>query len=133
MSDTMAKKKDKGPALTEEEVLEFLKAHPHFLSRNPDIVDFLLPPRENKGKGIADFQYYMVQRLKSDRDEIFQSAREIVETSRANMNNQARIHTAVLMLLESRNFEDFIRTITLDLASILDIDIVSLIVESEGK
>jgi uncharacterized protein YigA (DUF484 family) len=61
------------------------------------------------------------------------SARELVENSRHNMNNQARINRAILLLLEAQNFEDFIRTITLDFASLLDVDIVSLIVETDGE
>ena len=48
------------------------------------------------------------------------------------MNNQQRIHAAVLRLLESNNFEDFIHTITMDLASILDVDIAVLVVEADG-
>ncbi|MGH1399548.1 MAG: DUF484 family protein, partial [Alphaproteobacteria bacterium] len=58
--------------------------------------------------------------------------REVIENSRANMNNQQRIHAAVLRLLEAKNFEDFVHTITMDLASMLDVDIAVLVVEAEG-
>ena len=54
----------------------------------------MVPPKEKFGKGVADFQHYMVQRLKADRDEVLESAREVVENSRANMNSQTRIHRA---------------------------------------
>jgi len=73
----------------------------------------------------------MVKRLREDRQDVLESAREIVETTRTNMSNQARIHGAVLALLEARNFEDFIRTITIDFAALLDVDIVSLIIETD--
>lgn len=120
------------PRLTPDDIIAWLRDNPRFLQQNPEVCDFLLPPKENKGKGIADFQHYMVKRLKADRDEVVEATRDIVETSRANMSNQARIHTAVLMLLEAQNFEDFIRTITMDFATILDIDIVTMIVETDG-
>lgn len=130
--DSMPKKNPPPPPLSEDDVIAWLKAHPGLFQRRPEALDHVTPPREHKGKGIADFQFYMVQRLRADRDDVLESAREVVETSRANMNIQTRVHTAVLMLMEARDFEDFIRTITMDFASVLDIDIVSLIVETEG-
>lgn len=120
------------PALSAEEVIAWLRDNPDFLTRHPEACDLLAPPRQHKGKGIVDFQQYMVERLRQDRETIIEEAREIVETTRANMSNQARIHRAVLMLLESQSFEDFINTIVMDFAALLDIDIISLIVEAQG-
>lgn len=119
------------PPLTEDDIIAWLRAHPRFLQENPAACDLLMPPAEKKGKGIADFQAYMIQRLKDDRQDVLDSARELVENSRHNMNNMTRIHRAVLLLLEAGDFEDFVRTITLDFASLLDVDIVSLIVETD--
>lgn len=123
---------DDSPALSEDQVIQWLKRHPRFLSDNPEMLDVLLPPTENTGRGIADFQAFMIKRLKDDKNDVIASARELVENSRHNMHNQQRINRAVLLLLEARNFEDFIRTITLDFASLLDVDIVSMIVETDG-
>jgi len=49
------------------------------------------------------------------------------------MNNQQRIHKAVLRLLEAKNFDDFIQAITMDLSAILDVDITTFVVESNGR
>jgi uncharacterized protein YigA (DUF484 family) len=95
-------------------------------------MDLLVPPKTEAGKGIADFQNYMIQRLKADKEQVITTTRELVENSRANMNNQQRVHKAVLRLLEANNFEDFIQSITMDLATILDVDIAVFIVESNG-
>ena len=133
MSDIMTHPpEDSKTTLTEQDVINWLRKNPAFLSKHPELLDDMTPPKEKFGKGVADFQHYMVQRLKADRDEVIESAREIVENSRANMNSQTRIHRAILMLLEAHNFEGFISTITLDFPSLLDIDIVSLIVETDG-
>jgi uncharacterized protein YigA (DUF484 family) len=131
MSDTMTKTKDTN-LISEKTVLEWLKDNPDFFKHNPEILDHLTPPSMVSGKGLADFQAFMIKRLKDDKNEVISSAREIVETTRANMNNQARIHKAVLLMLEAKNFEDFVYTITIDLASLLDVDIVSLVLEAEG-
>jgi uncharacterized protein YigA (DUF484 family) len=123
---------DDSHSLSEDQVIQWLKRHPRFLSDNPDLLDVLLPPTENTGRGIADFQAFMIKRLKDDKNDVIQSARELVENSRHNMHNQQRINRAILLLLEATNFEDFIRTITLDFAALLDVDIVSMIVETDG-
>jgi len=122
----------KSSPLSAEDVLEWLRENPNFLRSHPEACDLLSPPRQHKGKGIVDFQSYMVQRLRTDRESIIEEAREIIETSRANMSNQARVHSAILMMLEAQSFEDFINVITMDFAALLDIDIVALIVEANG-
>lgn len=118
-----------------EDVLAYLRAHPEFLSKYPQALDYLAPPgKGEKGKGgIADFQTYMIQRLKADKEEVITSTREIVENARSNMNNQQRIHKAVLRLLEAQDFGDFINCITLDLSTLLHVDIAVLLIESNGE
>jgi len=117
--------------LTAADVASWLQKNPEFLAKHPELLDHLSLPKAHAGKGIADFQHYMVKRLRADRDEVLESAREIVETSRANMSNQARIHKCVLMVLETRTFEEFIHTITMDLTSVLGVDVVSILVEAD--
>lgn len=116
-----------------DDIIEYLRKNPKFLQQNPEAMDLLVPPKTEAGKGVADFQNYMIQRLKADKEQVMTTSREIVETSRANMNNQQRVHKAVLRLLESNNFEDFIQSITMDLATILDVDIAVFVVESNGN
>jgi uncharacterized protein YigA (DUF484 family) len=120
--------------LTAEDVLQFLKDNPGFVQQHPEAIDLLLPPKTRPKRGeIADFQQYMIQRLKADKEEVLQTTKTIVETSRANMNNQQRIHTAVLRMLEALSFDDFIQAITMDLADLLDVDIAVLVVEASGQ
>jgi len=94
--------------LDADDITQWLKLHPEFLQKNPDVIQYLIPPKQQNGKGIADFQTYMIERLKADKTEAIETAKEIVETARHNMNNQTRIHRAVLRLLEAESFEEFI-------------------------
>jgi hypothetical protein len=121
------------PALTPVEILGWLKNNPDFLKKNPEAIDLLLPPREDNGRKVADFQSYMIERLKADKSEAIETAKEIVETARNNMNNQSRIHRAVLRLLEAESFDEFIQTLTTDITSLLDVDITTLVVEADGS
>ena len=115
---------------TKDDVLEFLKNN----QDDPDLIEALIPAKKRPKKGeVADFQAYAIERLRADKEEAIEISQDIVETSRANMNNQQRVHAAVLRLLEANNFDDFIQTITMDLASILDVDIAVLVVEADGN
>ncbi len=115
--------------ITEENVIEFLRDNPSFLKNNPEVCELLRPPETVKGKGIADFQSYMIERLKADKEEVIESTKEIVENARSNMNNQQRIHMGVLRVLEATRFDEFIHCITMDLAATLDVDISALVIE----
>ena len=123
MSDVLTDSQNT-PMTPKADVLEFLKNN----ADDPDILEALLPEKKRPKRGeVADFQSYMIDRLKTAKEQAVETTKEIIESSRANMNNQARIHGAVLRLLEARNFEEFIHAITIDLATIFDVDIAVLV------
>ena len=136
MSDSQ-EKTDSPATLTADDVVEYLRSNPKFLQKNPEACDFLIPPKngngKNAGKNVTDFQSFMIERLKDDKEKVLETTQEIVENVRSNMNNQQRIHKVVLRLLEARNFEEFIHIITMDLSTMLDTDISVLVVESNGQ
>lgn len=121
------------PPISGDDILQYLKDNPDFLKKHPEACDLLIPPASSSSRGVADFQSYMIERLKADKQEFVKSTREIIENARSNMNNQQRIHKSVLAVLEASNFEDFIQTITMDISSILDVDISVLVVESSAR
>lgn len=119
--------------LNEQDVLAWLQSHPDFLQKNPDACNVLLPPKTAAGKGVADFQSYMIERLKKDKSRAYEATKDIIETSRTNMSNQARINLCVLTLLEATSFENFLHRIVTDLPSILGLDIAAMVVETDGN
>ena len=122
----------KDTSMTDEDVIAFLKSNPKFLQKNPDALDYLIPPKDKSGgKGVVDFNHYMLEKLKADKQMVLNTTRDIIEVSRENMNNLARIHSAVLAVLETASFDDFIQTLSTDVPVILDCDAVSLIIEAE--
>src|SRR4051812_11702627 len=119
--------------LDDEGVIAYLKAHPEFLETHPEILDHLKTPGKEGGKGVVDFQQALVERLKADKAKTQKVQRELIENVRANMNNQSRVQTAVLVILEADSFEEFIEVVTQDLPVLLDVDTVNLIIESTSK
>jgi uncharacterized protein YigA (DUF484 family) len=126
----------KGPAaatesetLTANGVAGFLRRHPDFFARHPDLLDVLTPPARDRGDGVLDLQRFMVERLRHELSEMAAARDALVVTGRSNLGAQARVHTAILALLAARTFEHFIETLTTDVAVILDLDVVTIGVE----
>jgi uncharacterized protein YigA (DUF484 family) len=120
--------------MTEQDVIDYLKSNPKFLQKNPDAVDYLLPPKDKtNGRRVVDFQHYMVEKLKEDKRMVLDTTRDIIEVSRENMQNLARIHDAVLKMLEAETFDQFIQILSVDVPVALDCDVVSLIVEGDDR
>lgn len=118
--------------ISAEQVRDFLKKNPDFLSKHSDLLTDMVPPKHNQGEGVLDFQRFMLERIKGDAEHLRAMQRDLIANARANMNTQGRVHSAVLFLLDARSFDQLISTITEDLAVLLDVDAVCLIVESAG-
>lgn len=118
-----------GDELTAEDVAVYLREHPDFLAQRADLIRHLVPPAVDRGDGVADMQYFMLERLRGEVGRLTDQQRELVATTRANQNNSNRVHAAVLFLLDATSFEHLIQTITTDLAVLLDLDLAALVVE----
>lgn len=120
--------------ISDAEILAYLKSNPKFLLNNPDAVDYLIPPKDKtSGRSVVDFSHYMVEKLKSDKQMVLDTTRDIIEVSRENMNHLSRIHQAAFKVLEATSFDDFVQVITQDLPLVLDCDAVTLLVEDTDK
>lgn len=119
--------------LTAEDVVAFLKERKDFFRDHPDLLEELTVTTEDRGRGVVNFQQVLLERLKKDKTNAHKVQKELIETFRANMNNQNRIQTAVLVILEAETFEEFIESVTQDLPVLLDVDTVNLVIESTSR
>lgn len=120
--------------MTEQDIIDYLKSNPKFLQKNPDVIDYILPPKDkSNGRRVVDFNHYMVEKLKTDKKMVLDTTRDIIEVSRENMNHLARIHEAVLKILEAETFDQFIQILSVDVPVALDCDAVSLVIENDGR
>ena len=120
-------------AVAAEQVAAYLRQHPDFFDRNPELLDAIAPTGEAHAEGVVDLRHFMVERLRDELAGMSALRDELVVTGRTNLSAQARVHKAILALLAARNFEHFIETLTTDLAVIVDLDVVTLGVEQDGK
>ena len=118
--------------LSPAEVRGFLKSNPNFLVENPELLQILLPPTSQQGNNVLDMQQFMVERLQREVERLKMLQGELISAGRSNLSSQNQIHAAVLALLEAQTFEQVIEAVTTDFATLLDVDVVSLAIESVG-
>src|SRR5436305_12498381 len=72
----------------------------------------------------------MLERLRCELARVNLNHRTLIAASRGNLASQGRIHKAALAILAASSFEQLLQTVTTDLAVLLDVDIVTLGIES---
>lgn len=121
----------KNTGLTEDAVREYLLAHPDFLKNNTDLFAEANAPERALGDGVVDFQNFLVKNLQQDSKQLKNKYDVLVDFCRDNISVQSQVHKAALGLIKSRTLEQLLATITQDLVSLFDVDVVRLAIESE--
>lgn len=116
----------------EAAIVAYLVEHPDFVERHPALVHTLTPPAVDRGRGVVDFQRFMVSRLQGDIDQLNLENTALIHTARANAHSQSRIQAAVLALIEARSLGQLLEILTGDLMDLLDVDVIAMVVESNG-
>lgn len=119
--------------VAEQDVIAFLQRNRDFFKKHPALLEKMTLPPQEHGTGVVDFRTALVERLKADNQTNRETQKELIETFRANMHNQSRIYTAVLVMLEAESFEEFAAALVQDLPVLLDVDTVNVVIESAGK
>ncbi|HIC80197.1 MAG TPA: DUF484 family protein [Kiloniellaceae bacterium] len=120
-------------AISGDQVAAYLRRHPEFLADNPDLLDSQEPPARAQGDGVIDLQQFQVQRLRNEVGNLTSLRDELLSAGRNNLSIQNRVHRSVLAILNARSFEEFVETITTDMAAILDLDVVTIGVEKTDE
>jgi hypothetical protein len=118
--------------VTAAQVADYIRQHPEFLARHPELLDAQVVPSRRKGAGVLDLQQFMVERLRRDIARLRADQDDLLANSRDNLSTQDRIHKAVLALLGADSLEHFVEIVGTDLAVLLDVDTVALCVETVG-
>jgi uncharacterized protein YigA (DUF484 family) len=114
----------------ERQVEAFLRSHPDFLVRHPDLLLALSPPSRWDGDdGILDMQVFMIERLRDELDRVRGAAESLIHTSRSNMSIQTRTHKAVLAILSAESLAGLAEAVADDLPTLLDVDVATLCFE----
>jgi uncharacterized protein len=112
------------------DIIAYLRRHPDFLDRHPEALRLLRAPTREIGEHVVDFQHFQIERLRRDLARVNLEHRTLIAASRGNLASQGRVHKAVIAILAAPSFEQLLQTVTTDLAVLLDVDVVTIGVES---
>jgi hypothetical protein len=116
-------------AIQAADVIAYLREHPDFLDRHPDALHLLRAPNRS-GDGVLDFQHFMLEHLRSDLQQAQDEHNQLIALSRGNLASQCRVHKAALTMLKALSFEHLLQIVTTDLAVLIDVDVITLGIES---
>ncbi|MCF6215364.1 MAG: DUF484 family protein [Emcibacter sp.] len=137
MSDKMnksliGKAVKKNPALQEDDVRNYLMMNPDFFDLNVDLLTLLKPTRSKRAENIVDFQAILLERLQREVAALNDTQGTIIHASRSNMTTQARIHAAVLCLLEAEDYDHLCHIVCNDWSQILQVDSIIICFSDNG-
>ena len=127
------KKQKIGEDFDVKEVKEFLKHHPDFLIENPDLFGTLTPPDRSTDEGVVDFQNLMIEKLKSELENLRSNQGILIDNTRNNLTTQVQVHEAALILHDLQNFDHLGHIVTQDWADILHIDVIRICFEKNQE
>ncbi len=131
MSAPKDHKAAKAPKLTDDEVLNFLRAHPDFLVRYPTILDVLTPPDRlaDQDTSVADMQAHMIRRLRDQLASEAQKREALMANALLNSKAQGDAHAAVLALMAAKSMEEALSVIVDDWPGLLKVDVITIAAE----
>lgn len=116
--------------VTADDVVAYLKAHPDFLEKRPELAAELSLAPSVQGPGVIDMQQAILKRLRAEIDRLKSERTEIIANSRQNQNVQNRIQAAVISIIQATTFEKMIHVVTHELPELLDVDFITLAIEA---
>ena len=114
---------------TEAEVLSYLRAHPKLLINNPKLLAEIAPERRFESETVVDMQRFVVQRLRSQVDELKASSKHVITTTRANMSILEKTHDCALALLYAPDFAALGQLLTEEIPMLLGVDAAAIGIE----
>jgi uncharacterized protein len=124
--------RDRAPGLGDEQIADYLRRHPDFLLRYPELLAVLAPPSRDDGNGVVDMQSFMIERLRAEVERLTERHHDLLDAGRKTLNRQGQVHDAVTALLSATTLEHLVEVITSDLPRLLNVDVVALCVEDRG-
>jgi uncharacterized protein YigA (DUF484 family) len=116
---------------TKKMVIQYLQSNPQFLAEHPELFEVLVPPEQQHGRGVIDFQYYAIDNLRRGMRKMKDRFQGLVTSARENLSVQQQVQRAVISTISARTLEDLLVVLTSDLVRWFDVDVVRLAMESD--
>ncbi len=115
------------------DVIAYLRRHPDFLDEHPEALRLLRAPTPRDRRGCRRFPAFpRSSGCAASSTRLNLEHRTLIAASRGNLASQGRVHKAALAILAAPSFEQLLQIVTTDLAVLLDVDVVTIGVESSA-
>lgn len=131
MSEEATTKDKADSTVTAKQVKAYLEQHPEFLHDHPELVEVLKAPQSQMGEGVVDLQHFMVGGLQNQLRELRGQYDDVVEFCRDNQSTQQQVHNAIVSLVKTRDLEQLLQVLTVDLVPLFDLDVVRIAMETD--
>lgn len=121
----------KPPAPDADQVIAYLMRNPGFLEAHPELIPFLLPPKQHYEGSVADIQHFMVKSLQGDVRAYAEKLEQLVMFCREILSVQEQVHEAALRLLEVNSLHDLVDVVHTDLTMLFDVDDSALCLQAD--
>ena len=89
------------PSLDAADVRAFLLAHPDFVTTDPELLNQILPARD-EGANVVDMQSFVINRLQNKVRMLRDIQSDLIEASSLNSLAREQVHAAALSMLDGR-------------------------------
>ncbi|MBD0865230.1 MAG: DUF484 family protein [Rhodobacteraceae bacterium] len=115
----------------EDTMREAILATPDAILNDTDVMRALIAANEKAmGDNIVDLRGIAMERLAARLDCLENTHRSVIAAAYENLAGTNQVHKAVLRMMESISFEDFLESLDVDVADILRVDSIRLVLES---
>lgn len=122
------------PNLDTCDVRAFLLAHPDFIINDPELLNHIMPAR-NEGANVVDMQSFVITRLQGKVRMLRDIQSDLIEASSLNSLAREQVHVAAISMLDAPSFDALMEYITLPdgLARTLGLASASICIEVTGE
>lgn len=125
-------------AISAEDVVAYITAHPHFLTHHPDLLAQCLNAAKSVSDdkaqdqaNIVDLSPALAARARNEARQVGLAHRSLLHVAAENMVSWRRLHHATLGLLASAGLTGLCNVISTEFPIIFDVEKSALIIESE--
>jgi len=105
--------------------------HPGIVLEDPSVMRALTAAADSgNGGNIVDLRGVALDRLETRLNRLESTHRSVVAAAYENLSGMSRVHRAILRMLDSTGFDDFLRSLEGEVADILRVDCLRLVLEA---
>ncbi|GHF68229.1 DUF484 family protein [Seohaeicola zhoushanensis] len=120
-----------GSAKLEEAVRSEILAKPYAILDDQDVMHALIEANAKAmGNNVVDLRGIVMERLETRLDRLEDTHRSVIAAAYENLAGTNQVHRAILKMLEPTGFEAFLRGLGGDVAEILQVDRITLVLET---